>query len=71
MINKDITIHCLNQSYNLEIMEIRPTLESCADRMEKHHIHLRYKLGRLDYEICDVCQTVMITEHLDRRLTGE
>jgi hypothetical protein len=66
MINKDLTIHCLNQSYNLEIMEVRPTLDSCSDRMEKHRIHLRYKLGRLDYEVCDVCQTVVITEHLDR-----
>ena len=66
MIDRDLTIHMLNQSYNLNIMEIRPTPDSCTDRMEQHRMHLRYKLGRLDYEICDVCQVVVISEHLDR-----
>lgn len=68
MIDRDTTIHVLNQSYNLNILEVRPTLDSCSDRMEKHRMNIRYKSSRLDYEICDVCQAVVITEHLDRPL---
>ena len=66
MIDRDLTIHMLNQSYNLNSMEIRPTPDSCSDRMTKHRTNLRYRLGRLDYEICDVCQAVVISEHLTR-----
>jgi len=66
MIDRDTTIHVLNQSYNLNRLEIRPRPDSCSDRMEKHRTHLRYKLGQLDYEICNVCAAVVITEHLDR-----
>jgi hypothetical protein len=66
MIDHDTTIHVLNQSYNLNILEIRPRPISCSDNMQKHRTNLRYRLGQLDYEICDVCTAVVISEHLDR-----
>ena len=66
MIDRDLTIYMLDQSSTLNRMEIRPTPDSCSDRMTTHRMHLRYKLGRLDYEICDVCQSVVITEHFGR-----
>jgi hypothetical protein len=66
MIDRDLTVHMLDQSSKLNRMEVRPTLNSCSDRMEKHRPHLRYRLGELDYEICDVCRAVIISEHLDR-----
>ena len=66
MIDRDLTIHMLNQSYNLNIMEVRPMPDSCSDRMAEHRCNLRYRLGQLDYEICDVCCAIIVSEHLDR-----
>ena len=45
MIDRDLTIYMLDQSSTLNRMEVRPTPDSCSDRMEKHRMHLRYKLG--------------------------
>lgn len=64
MIDHDTTIHVINQSFNLNVLEVRPRLDSCTSRMEKHRINLRYDLGQLTYEICSACCAVIISEHL-------
>lgn len=66
MIDRDLTIHVINQSHNLNILEVRPRPDGCSDRMENHRLNLSYTLGQLDYEICGVCCAVVISEHLDR-----
>lgn len=60
MMYRDLTVHCIDQTYKLDRMEIRPTLDQCYSG---HHIHMRYRRGRFEYEICGACQAVIITEH--------